>query len=87
MSPKRLHVSTAAAALVALSMAACGGGGDTKTVIHGALRAGDLTCVEAEGTFVVPRNLRGAPLADLLRDVHGDVSGDVTGDVPGPVTS
>jgi ribose transport system substrate-binding protein len=32
MSPKRLHLSTAAAALVALSVAACGSSGDTKTV-------------------------------------------------------
>jgi acyl-coenzyme A thioesterase PaaI-like protein len=37
-----------------------------KTIIHGALRAGDLTCVEAEGVFVVPRGLRDAPPADLL---------------------
>lgn len=47
-----------------------------KTVIRGALQAGDLTCVEAEGTFVVPRGLRGAPPADLLGEsVNGSVPG------------
>ncbi|HET6167550.1 MAG TPA: PaaI family thioesterase [Marmoricola sp.] len=46
-----------------------------KTVIHGALRAGDLTCVEAEGIFVVPRDLRGGPPVDLLGEsVHGSVT-------------
>ena len=40
--------------------------GDTKTVIRGTLSAGDRTCVEAEGVFIVPRHLRGAAPADLL---------------------
>jgi acyl-coenzyme A thioesterase PaaI-like protein len=40
--------------------------GDTKTLIRGTLSAGDQTCVEAEGVFIVPRHLRGAPPLDLL---------------------
>jgi acyl-coenzyme A thioesterase PaaI-like protein len=39
-----------------------------KTVIRGVLRAGDVDCVEAEGVFIVPRHLRDAAPADLLRE-------------------
>ena len=38
----------------------------TKTVVRGTLSAGDVLCVEADGVFIVPRHLRGAPPADLL---------------------
>jgi acyl-coenzyme A thioesterase PaaI-like protein len=37
-----------------------------KTIIRGVLSAGDLACVEAEGVFIVPRQLRDAPPVDLL---------------------
>ena len=37
-----------------------------KTVIRGTLTAGELTCVEAEGVFIVPRHLRGEPADDVL---------------------
>jgi ribose transport system substrate-binding protein len=60
MSPKRLHVSTAAAALVALSMAACGGGGDTKTVTVAAQPAP----ASAEGTGKTVRIIASVPPTD-----------------------
>jgi ribose transport system substrate-binding protein len=60
MSPKRLHLSTAAAALVALSVAACGGGGDTRTVTVAAAPAP----ASAEGTGKTVRIIASVPPTD-----------------------